>query len=497
MNKSRNLKRTLRTQKKPHSGAFPINWVALPAFFFINLPIIMSPIVGDDLINPFDLYRQTDGSLIQVIKYSLDWGTYVHIAPAGMLTGGLWNYSWIVSQELIGLNHQTFYTLTKVIIYTLFVFTLQRLIKTLLPQAFSKRGLVEILSVLSVSALVQIHGLWSNDPVTNYPLAGMLSTIIGTWCIISFVDLMDRYTTTRFYFTSSILLISSLWYEMNLGLLIALPVYYMIKRRSLKNQGVNASFRIRRLIAMIGVPLSIYLALRIANFDAAEKYDGTTIRLGIDSIQTWVLLNISWIPFANLYTANYLNIPLNFKGGLIFTVQVTFLITAIWYVARNLKRKSIFKNVQKIENHSLLHKMLPFILYAFSATASHSITPKYQNEINVLGQVYMSYSVVLMVVSAFLCVLILMTNSQALILLVGGIAMANLAINTSISQTFNLSMDKNNQLIASFDNGDSQARCDALEKWKSMNWPEYYRDGMELGLEYTFKKNENSSFCSD
>jgi hypothetical protein len=492
-----NPKRIVKSQTKYPPRVISNNWIAIPAFFFINWPIIFTPIVGDDLINPFDLYRQTNGSIIEVIKYTLDFGVYAHIAPIGMLTGGLWNYSWIASQELTGLSHQAFYIATKVVIYTLFIYTLQRFIKTLLPTNFSKRGLVEILSVLSLSALLQVHGLWSNDPVTNYPLAGMLSTIIGVWCIINFVNLMDRYTSMRFYSTASILLIASFWYEMNLGLLVALPVYYLIKKRHLKTQGMKTSFKVSRLIAMIGLPLFIYSTLRIANLDAAGRYDGTTVKLGLDLLQTWFLLNSSWIPFANAYTANYLNIPLNFKGGLIYFTQGALLIMATVYLIKNSKGESTLKNFVKNDGFNLVYKMVPFILYAFSATASHSLTPKYQNEINVLGQVYMSYSVVLIVVCAFLCVLILVTKFKPVILLVCGIAIANLAVNTSISETFNSSMERNNQLIKSLASENLQVRCDALENWKLMNWPDYYRDGMELGLKFTFKEIENSNFCSD
>ena len=486
-----------RTEKKSALPAIPINLTTIPIFFFVNWSIIATPIVGDDLINPFDLYRQTNGSLIEVIKYSLGWGVYVHIAPIGMLTGGLWNYSWIASQEFTGITHGSYYVLTKVCIYTLFILTLQKLLKTLLPKELSKRGFVEIISVLSVSALVQVHGLWSNDPVTNYPLAGMLSTILGIWSIINFINLMENYTRVRFCFTFLNLLTACFWYEMNLGLLVALPIYYAINFRNLKSQGQGTSFSIKNLILMIGTPLFIYLTLRIMYFEEAGKYDGTTINIGFDSLRTWFLLNFSWIPFANLYTADHLNIPINVKLDKIYFIQTAVLITVAVYLINILKSKPKFNSVKKVEHLSLAIRIVPLSMYAFSATASHSLTPKYQNEIKVLGQVYMSYSVVLMTGCALLSALILLSKSRLLVLMLCTIAIGNLAVNTTISQTFNASMIRNNQLIESFENGNSQNRCEALESWKEINWPDYYRDGMELGLSYSFSSIRNSKFCPD
>jgi hypothetical protein len=490
-----NQKSTKVSKRTSNLSLIPTNLIAIPTFFFVNWSIFTTPIVGDDLINPFDLYRQTNGSVIEVIKYSLDWGLYNHIAPVGMLAGGLWNYSWIASQDFTGISHETFYILTKAFIYTLFILTLQKLIRRLLPKDFSKKGSVEIISVLSISALIQVHGLWSNDPVTNYPLTGMLSTIIGIWCIINFIDLIECYTKRKFLITFLNLVIACFWYEMNLGLLVALPVYYAIKLRKLNTQRSRISFRIGSLITMIGTPLFIFLTFRIMNLDAASKYDGTTIKLGLDAVQTWLLLNLSWIPFANFYTADHLNIPLNFKLQTVYFIQVAVLITTTFLLMKILKSKANFVFVKKTEKSILLHKTIPLALYALSATASHALTPKYQSEIKVLGQVYMSYSVVLMTACALLSVYILLSKSALWVLC--AIAIGNLAINTTISQTFNLSMIKNTILIESFNSGNSRERCEALEQWKSINWPDYYRVGMESGLNYSFKSIRNSNFCSD
>jgi hypothetical protein len=342
-----------------------------------------------------------------------------------------------------------------------------------------------------------VHGLWSNDPVTSYPFSGMLSTIIGIWCIINFIDLMESYTRIKFLITFLNLLIACFWYEMNLGLLVALPVYYAIKFRKSIIQGPYTSFRVSRLIVMIGVPLLTFFTLRIMNLEAASKYDGTTINLGFDTARTWLLLIFSWVPFANLYTADHLNIPLNFELQIFYFIQVTILILATAYLMKIFRKNPKLIIVKKTEKLSLLHKTIPLVMYAFSATASHSLTPKYQSEIKVLGQVYMSYSVVLMTACALLSVLILSSKSTLSVVLICAITMGNLAINTTISQTFNASMIRNSLLIDSFSSGNSQVRCEALEQWKLINWPDYYRVGMEQGLNYSFKSIRDSNFCSD
>jgi hypothetical protein len=233
------------------------------------------------------------------------------------------------------------------------------------------------------------------------------------------------------------------------------------------------------------------------NFEEASKYDGTTIKLGAETARTWFLLNFSWIPFANLYTAIHLNIPLSFKVQLGYMIQASMLITLTIYLMKNMKVRTSNPFGNKGANLSLIAKLVPLVLYTFSATASHSVTPKYQNEIKILGQVYMSYSVVLMTACTLLAVFILLSKSRILVFLLGLIAIGNLAVNSSISQTFDSSMNRNNQLIESFESGSFQDRCEALEQWKLIGWPDYYRDGMELGLSYSFKSVRGSNFCKN
>ena len=162
-----------------------------------------------------------------------------------------------------------------------------------------------------------------------------------------------------------------------------------------------------------------------------------------------------------------------------------------------LKRKPRLIIIKKTEKLSLLDKTIPLVLYALSATASHSLTPKYQSEIKVLGQVYMSYSVVLMTAGSLLSIFILLSKTNLSLMLLCAISIGNLAINSTISQTFDASMIRNSLLIESFNSGNSQERCEALEQWKLINWPDYYRVGMESGLSYSFKSIRNSDFCSD
>ena len=66
---------------------------------------------------------------------------------------------------------------------------------------------------------LQLHLVWSNDPVASYPRSGYSSVILATWALVATLRTLRQPTMLRISSTSVLIMAAILYYEMNVALI--------------------------------------------------------------------------------------------------------------------------------------------------------------------------------------------------------------------------------------------------------------------------------------
>ena len=146
----------------------------------------------------------------------------------------------------------------------------------------------------------------------------------------------------------------------------------------------------------------------------------------------------------------------------------------------------------------------PLLIYWFGTTFTQTSTVKVQQESNRIGHVYNYYAVgsIMAVMIVFFLVISLgrapfkprLISLMSAVLILGGTF--QWAMNWNVMTKFNGVMSgSQNLLVAVTDQPDMSKRCEALDIWKSMGWPEYYWLDMELGLSRMYEIYRDEEFC--
>jgi hypothetical protein len=146
----------------------------------------------------------------------------------------------------------------------------------------------------------------------------------------------------------------------------------------------------------------------------------------------------------------------------------------------------------------------PFVLYWAGATFTQASTLKVQMEAVRLGQVYNYYAVGATCFALLLVIGLFLINWSRVhaVLQLGLFAFALLfgayqyIVNWNVMVQFNGATSGGSQLLVAFaERPPMPERCNALNVWKSVGWPEYYWLDMELGLNQSYKIYHGEPFC--
>jgi hypothetical protein len=447
--------------------------------------ILTAPIIGDDFLSPFAFWRSVNGGFKDAVFVGFEQGINGHFNFLGRLLSGLWNYLWVINYEIGILSHSQYYSISKLLSLCIALFAIVFCLNKLNPN--QSKLLLTSITIVIFFATIQYHGLWSNDPVSSYPILGYPSGALGFLSIVYFMRTFDKSREIKFkqiLYVSSFMLFSILFYELNLSLVLVLGILMLEKYRKTLKKAL--------IIGMLGL---ILFSTIIFYSQKNNDYSGTQIKLSIEFFKSFFLSLFALVPFANL--------PLTFLASkndhfsIIFVVIFTGLCLSLFTFVKFFFSGSTYRN-------SICESLIRtkyFVLYALGAAVIQSLLSKSQSDLKLLGHVYIAYSVMHMTLCLIVVqVLIKLPELKKKIILhlfVFFMLVTQSLVNFVSIQKAQQFYSENVRIIDLLESRSESERCLGLNEWISHGWPVLYRDDFKFSLQSTFEQVKGKPFCRD
>ncbi len=469
-------------------------------------PVLLTAIAADDLINPFSqIYHAGNdfGSILdRTLKSVSSTGHFNYLGQSiGSLIVALWSY--LIGD--LGIRYSLVYATTKFLVFLLCIEVTARAIRQTLLFCGQIKSLwsIRLVTLLVIVLPIQIHIPWSNDPVASYPLSGYLTATVGLAFILSVFRLLNdnRYSSA---FVAGLLGSSAvLYYEFNaFAVLSVAPLLGFSTIKVFNDPLMRRKKLITSFLAVFpAAATTVFFYLR--NNATSVDYSGTAVSFESPFAKTFyqgivgVLPGSSWnIGFD--WLPNDLSISFNYWRQYVLGIglfSLIYLFKRHWTV-RETGAKAPFSQV--------LIAISPFFIYWMGATFTQTSTVKVQQEAVRIGQVY-NYYAVGAVCSVVLAVVLLMRidfsklstlTRSFLIGLMFIFGAFQFVVNWNVTTQFNGALSGNRNLLVAFaERPPMLERCQVLDAWKSMGWPEYYWLDMELGMNESYRIYHGEEFC--
>jgi hypothetical protein len=465
-------------------------------------PILVTPLIADDFINPFLQYSITGGGYWKSVVFGWDSAfNGASMRLSGNVVGALINNLWIdlAGRSLVDIS--TFYAVQKYIVFVLCGLSLAYFSGAILLAVGHKVSLLQrtFLSSFVLFSTLQIHGLWSNDPVASYPMTGFMVAAIGFFILgwAAYTSLNPLISRLLVLFVLCVL--SVFYYEtlVSVGLL-TFPILLSSMSRSNWRRSLHR-------ILKLGLPaIATFLSITFSRMHTAaqaQTYGGTTVLFDEKTFSTFFFGLASSLPAsAWKVTSEFSGTDFHLELLSTLTVFIAAPIT-LWHFPKisELTRIPMRKNSALLI--TLIFSTLGF--WAFSV-GLQSLTEKVQNETGKLGYVYSYYAVGAASFAVLTSVVLILMSQKSLkiktlmfsIFLV--FATVQSSITWNISEQMSLSLIPSRTLLKEFSDFEVMPlRCQALRNWAAGNWPSYYEESMIAGLQDASMGYHKEPFCSN
>jgi hypothetical protein len=500
----------IQTSSKWFSGLNFIKAALYIAYSTVLLfPILSNPLVADDFAAPFYQFDNAGPGAISALKYGFN-NAYggVNFRVLGMPLGSFIHFLYVDLASRFGVQITTSYFITKLVVYLgigiiggMVCGELLRLIgKTL------SHWTVLYVSSTVIFVTLQNHGMWSNDPVSGYPLAGFGSVILGLSVLAySLRTVRLGITRSRVVCLTILTTTSVLYYELNVGIIIGVaPLLVIATLRSAPDTSLSFFSKIKKLM-FVSIPCVVpALALvfgQIISGSATQNYGGTTIRLGSHAINTFFSGMISTLPGSSwALSKEFLGGSIGFLAGVLPIVGLVVLVVTMFLYSESQQKREM----QHSDGWILTASLISLLIFWFVGVGVQSVTTKVQDESPRIGYVYTYYAIGATVVALMISLTILYFGSSlrlkistvivGLVLLI--IGSCQLTVNWRLMDKMNASLEPNRALLATFSShSDIPHRCRALIEWTGGGWPSYYEEGMTDGLQAIYLHYHGEKFC--
>jgi hypothetical protein len=482
-------------------------WCGVAVLSIVLLaPTLMTPVMADDFVNPFAQVDDGGASLGSGLSFgwrSVDQGASFRVP--GVMIGSIVSWATLWISATFGASIAVVWAGVKLLMAIACAVSLawlwraaSRLCRASVP------GLLEsvALACLTLFATVQIHADWSNDPVTEYPLVGYASAALGLSALALVVRAVERPTWWRIGAAALGGVVAVSYYEMNLGAIVgaASILGVWIVRAMRKRRGEVTAVLGSALVVLL--PAGIYALGRSTRSDVNSGYAGTTTRLGGRALQTWAYGMVGSLPGAAWHHAVQL---LGGTLGLVsFVLPVAALIAWVVFRCRSIATSSPEECARPVDRTMLAAIIAALVLYWAVSIAIHSVTIKVQDESHGIGYVYMSYAVGASVVALGLAVVgrWLMRRRHGVtalflsVVIAVSLLFAQQTVNWRLAERLNDVYAPNRRLLDAFSDDASRAvRCEAIDDWSALSWPDYYEQDVTDGLQKAYKYYFGEPFC--
>ena len=368
-------------------------------------------------------------------------------------------------------------------------------------------------SVLFVSSTVifvslQNHGVWSNDPVSGYPLAGFGSVILGLAVLVcSLRTIRLGITASRITVLTIVTTTSVLYYELNVGMIMGItPLLVISAIRHAPDAQTSIFSRFKKLL-LVSIPCFVpALALiwgRILSGSSTQSYGGTTVRLGSQAIHTFLNGIISTFPgSAWALSRESLGGSINVLAGVFPIVAILVVVVTMFLYSESQQTRA----KQKFDAWLVTAGLTSLLIFWFVGVGVQSVTSKVQDESPRIGYVYTYYAIGATVVALLISLAVLYFGPLLRIkssivvaaLILSVIASCQLTVNWRLMDKMYSSLEPNRALLVAFSSQTSiPYRCRALLDWSNGGWPDYYEEGMINGLQAAYNHYHHEDFCPD
>jgi hypothetical protein len=462
-------------------------------------PAITAQPAGDDLINPFYMFFETNGSFFESFKLGIEYGTSHKFDILGQIAFVTHSWLWIQFDYFTGLDHTWFYALSKGMIFAVVLLSatywLQQIIWSLRLQISSWK-LLFLVTAFSGST-VQMHNIWSNDPVANYPMSGYASAVFSFVVLGLLVRHKNSQSLKTMFLVSTWVSVAILYYQINISLLPAVLMFWLANSwLNLKDK--NLLQPILRGTALFLMPVVVVLYGTFLTSGKTDDYGGTTIGSWSTFPKTTVIGILGTLPGGGW------NLSEKSIGAIFFPGWTTALVGVIllWILISLVPPKATDKS-NSFDWKEAFKILLPGVAFWLAVVSIQTMTSKYQNEIVSVGQIYNFYShghifiagVVLIVFLGLSRISNRWTTVAICIIVFFGVT--QFQINSQLKTVMRDGNSQSLKLLDSFDVSTSdKSRCEAWKNWASIGWPEYYETGMSVGYQQAFKTLYGKEFCS-
>ena len=448
--------------------------------FVLFLPIINSPIHGDDLVAPFNYYFKFNGSIFEYIS-NISLAFDGHINFLGEIVSALWLdllISLLVNFDSMDL-YDYGYRITKLFVVLIFVLIAAKM-NNRISQKLSTNSLL-LYTLLSFLVVTVYHTNWSSDPVGNYPLTGYVSaSMAGLYILL----LRCKTFKNKFGYHFLFITLAILYYELNIALL-AVMIYHFRRK-------INGPKSILIILATIIFSTYLYIFLTPQN-----AYDGGKISFNLFIFRSFILQLVSPFPPTTFPLAVYFS-QAALVSSLIFLCALLILIMNMRVFSKthellsgrlnyNLKFLSINEN----------EKML--LIYFVSSCFILSISKKYQAEIIYPGQVYMSFSSGQLLFIVFMTRILIthsFSSSARKTFLVALLAISISFQNYLMVSKLHERTKYTQALLYAWEKKESE-RCLALENFNTYRLGELYMKELKQSLSKVYYDKKKFNFCNE
>ena len=473
-------------------------WVGL--FLCIGLlfqPAIVAPPVGDDLINPFYQFYYTGGSFSKVLHLGYEYGTSHKFDIFGQTVFVLHSWLWLQFDHLTGLSHFWFYYLTKWINFSIVIASITYWLTKVLQRSGTRYKVKKLAMVVTLTcgATIQLHSIWSNDPVGNYPLSGFAAASLGFLTLGMLTNCMSHYSRRSYFITSLLIGLAILYYEINISLIASAFVVWNIvalserRTRNLKNLFIDG-------LSLSVVPVLVVIYGKWVTSGKTGQYGGTTIGDWSKFPKTTSIALIGNLPGGAWALSKRFVNTLDFPNYLVLVVA-TVVITFLVFLTSDKQQVAI--NKHHLRSWALA--LLPALIYWLASTCFQTMTDKYQNEIVEVGQTYNFYSQGFMFLAGVIALICIAgIQKRVFIPLTVGVLLTfgsmQFLVNHQLLKAVRQGNGASINLLNAYDpSWSDESRCKAWAAWASGAWPEYYEQGMAVGLRTGFRSFYNKDFC--
>jgi hypothetical protein len=480
-----------------------IHVFSLMLLLVVLYPIYTSPIVGDDLINPFVLLNDSSFQLSKALSMGFSAGNQFHTNFIGQSLGHFIYFFWPYFDIATNFPHIVFYAILRLLVLTVCWYSIY-LICSLYTHRVGKSSTVRQISInssLIFSGTLQLHQIWSNDPVGNYPLTGYMSVALSMFTLYYIFLNKSQRSVKVIAFGALMVLICLYYYEMNVSLLPAIFIFLILDCK-LKVRDLDKI----KLFFWVLFPALLWTSSYLKSLEYASLYGGTTRGSFTEIPGNFLISVFSGFPMGGwLLSVQYL--PNASSSALISTICFAgflFIVLSRVNFFQRVNAQSVNKSSKNRSNDNSFAIFGALFSYMFFCVLIISSTQKYQQEITLVGHVYSSYSAVSVFFAIFCTIKALEIQVSASLkrlnfirsLLILFVVM-QFGINQGLSEVASNMTNPSQTLVNSFSNRSTDfERCQAWQTWAAGQWPDYYESSMGIALGNTFKELTGAPFCT-